>query len=94
MTEEEISAQNEQILRAYAVCFGSPEGQIVMTDLVPFCRGADNTFVPGDPRMSDFYAGRRDVLLRIQRFSKLTEDEILQLRLGRIQVKAKQEDGQ
>lgn len=84
---DEIAAQNEQVLRAYAVCFGSPAGQIVLTDLVPYCRGAETTHVPGKPDTSTFLEGRRDVLLRIQRFSRLSEEEILQLRLGRINPK-------
>lgn len=84
---ENSDAANEQILRAYGVTFGSPAGQIVLTDLVHYCRGGETTFVPGDARMSDFLEGRRDVFLRIQQFAKLTSDEIMQLRLGRIKPK-------
>lgn len=82
---ERVRAQNEQIIRAYHVCFGGPAGQMVLTDLAAFCRGAETTFVPGDPGKSAFLEGRRDVLLRIQQRARLSDAEILQLRLGRIQ---------
>ena len=85
--QEEAASRNESLLRAYAICFNSPAGQIVLTDLVPYCRGAETTHVPGDPDTSKFLEGRRDALLRIIRFSNLDVSEILQLRLGRINPK-------
>jgi len=84
---EEIEAHNELLLRAYNVCFGSADGQIVFADLARYCRAVESTFDPQSERRSAFLEGRRDVVLRIQQFSRLTIEEIMQLRLGRINPK-------
>lgn len=88
----EPKEQNEQLMRAYAVCFGSAPGQIVLTDLVPYCRGAETSFVPDSSHMSAFLEGRRDVLLRILQFSNIPLDELLELRRGRIHPKINGEE--
>ena len=81
-------AKNDELLRAYSVCFNGAAGQIVLTDLVAFCRGVESCVVPGDINSTCVLEGRREVLLRIQRYARLTFDEIVQLRLGRIRPKA------
>lgn len=90
----EVAAQNEQLVRAYHVCFSSVAGQAVLADLVLFCRGAESCAVPGDHDRTLLLLGRHETLLRIQKFAKLNEDEILQLRLGRIQPKPTDEGEQ
>ncbi len=80
----DFAAKNEVLMQAYRVCFGSPAGQIVLTDLVKYCCGVKTTFVPGDSRASDALQGRREVLLRIQGFTKLSEDDFLHLFFNRI----------
>jgi hypothetical protein len=90
MTPEErdaINAKNEEIVRAYHVCFSSPSGQLALTDLVGFCRMMETIYAIGDPYSTALLEGRRQVFLRIAQFAKLTEEEILQLRLGRINPK-------
>jgi hypothetical protein len=84
MSDEPID--NEQLIRAYRVAFGSPAGQQVLADLAPFCRAAETCFHP-DPRIHAALEGRREVWLRIQNFVHLTEDDILQLALRRPRVK-------
>ncbi len=79
--------ENEQLIRAYHVCFSSPSGQLVLTDLSKFCRAAETCVVPGDQYATFILEGRREAFLRIQQFARLMEDEILQLRLGRIRPK-------
>jgi hypothetical protein len=82
MTPEEVDAQNAGLLRAYQLCFSSPSGQAVLVDLATFCRAAETCF-HADDRMHALLEGRRETFLRIQQFSKLNEDDILQLRLAR-----------
>ena len=84
MTDKPID--NEQLIRAYRVAFGSPAGQQVLADLAPFCRAAETCF-HADPRIHAALEGRREVWLRIQNFVHLTEDDILQLALRRPRVK-------
>lgn len=84
MTPEQIAAKNDEVLGAYKTWFSSPAGLIVLTDLAPFCRAVETTVVLGDRQASDVLAGRREVFLRIQEMSRLTADEILELRMGRI----------
>jgi hypothetical protein len=85
---DDIAGRNEQILRAYGIVFGSPSGQIVLTDLVAFCRASETCYVAGDTHATAMLEGRREVFLRIQQYSKLTFDEILRLRQGRINLRA------
>lgn len=79
MTQEEAHAYNEQVQRAYHMVFGSPDGKIVLGDLVAYCFGRKSSFDP-DARVHAFNEGRRDVLMRIQEFTTLTLDEIYALR--------------
>ena len=71
-------AQNEALIRAYHVVFGSPDGQIVLEDLAGFCRAAETCFHP-DPRVHAVAEGRREVFLRIQERAKLSQDQVLQM---------------
>lgn len=95
MTDEEaerIKGKNDALLRAYKVCFGSPAGQMVLADLSSYCKMAETTYVIGDPHTSVLFEGRRQVFLQIAKFVKLTEDEILQLRLGRINLRVGEQE--
>lgn len=79
---EDVAAKNEELLRAYALAFGSPAGKAVLADLIPFCRAIETTFHE-DPRLHAALEGRREVFLRIQRFSSLSAEEIYDLRIRR-----------
>lgn len=79
MTPEETHAVNEQVQRAYQVVAGSPDGRIMLADLVAFCCGRRSTF-DRDPYVHARNAGRREVLLRITEFTTLTLEEIYALR--------------
>ena len=79
MNEEQI---DEQMIRAYRLCFTSPAGQAVMQDLVLFCRMLSTTY--GNKTWSpEILEGRRQVFLRIQRNLSLTADELYQVLIGR-----------
>lgn len=82
-------ALNEELLRAYSLTFGVPFAKAVLADLAAFCRASESCLVRGiggaiDRDASLILEARREVFLRIQQFTKLTEDEILALRMERI----------
>ena len=79
MTPEEAHAVNEQIQRAYHMVFTSPDGKVVVADLIAYCFGRKSTF-DADPRVHARNDGRREVLMRIQEFTSLTLEEIYALR--------------
>jgi hypothetical protein len=51
----------------------------VEADLRRFCRAGVSTFHP-DPRVHAMLEGRREVFLRIEQFSTLTTEEIIEAR--------------
>lgn len=67
--------QLKELQRAYQLCFGSPAGQMVLKDLMPFCRAAESTFDP-DPRIHAVLEGRREVYLRIQDRMRLSTADL------------------
>lgn len=79
MTPDEAHSANEQVQRAYHMVFGSPDGKVVLGDLVAYCFGRRSTFDP-DARIHARNDGRREVLMRIQEFTTLTLEEIYALR--------------
>lgn len=85
-----MSAQsaNMALQSAYHATFTSPQGRIVLADLIAYCHGRKTTFDPND-RVHAFREGRRDVFNRISEFTNLTLEEIYALRGVTI---ARQED--
>lgn len=71
------------LMRDYAVTFGSPAGQRVLADLEIFCCGVESVAVPGNSDRTFMNEGRREALLRIMKFSKITLNDLFQLRMGR-----------
>lgn len=64
--------------RAYQLAFGTSAGEIVLQDLMKFCRYADTCFDP-DPRLHAVAEGRREVLLRILNHMHREPDQLYQL---------------
>lgn len=52
--------------------------QIVLKDLCDFCRAHETTF-NSDPRIHAALEGRREVWLRLQRYTGLSEQELIEL---------------
>lgn len=78
--------------RAYRIVFGGPAGQMVLQDLVMFCRAAETCF-DADPRKHAVLEGRREVWLRIQQHMQLTPDQLYALYNGKmLHVKQQQEN--
>jgi hypothetical protein len=78
-----VEAKAEELTRAYALTFGSPAGQIVLADLDLYCFGLESVAVPGNSDRTLLNEGRREVLLRIQKFANVNLKELLELRMGR-----------
>lgn len=79
MTEEET----EELMRAYAITLGSPAAQAMLMDLEIFCHVLETSAVPGDRDRTLMNEGRREVFLRMMKFSKVTMSDLYDLRLGR-----------
>ena len=77
-----MSEENDELLRAYKLAFGSPAGQAVLTDLAGFCRATESCAVPGNHDATFMLLGRNEVWLRIQHFINLTAEQALAIRLG------------
>ncbi len=72
--------------RAYQLCFGksSPAGQVVLEDLVRFCRACESCWGT-DARHHARLEGRREVILRIGQMMNLTPDQLFVIYGGMIQ---------
>lgn len=68
--------------RAYAVAFGNYAGQMVMADLIKFCRATRSTW-SDDPRHHARLEGRREVILRINEHLNLSADKLYALYDGK-----------
>ncbi len=79
----DIEDKAAELMRAYAVTFGCPAGQIVLVDLMTFCHAIEPSAVEGKPDRSLMNEGRREVLLRAMKFSKMTLEDLYNLHLGR-----------
>lgn len=65
----------------YQKTFRSPTGEVVLRDLVHFCRANTSTFHE-DARLHAVAEGRREVWLRIQNHLQLSPDELWRLSTG------------
>lgn len=80
---DDVEAKAQELMRAYAVTFGSPAGQVVLADLELFCHALEPCAVPGNHDRTLMNEGNREVFLRIQKFSRITMKDLYDLRLGR-----------
>jgi len=63
----------------YRQVFGTPEGKVVLADLLKFCNVRNAVVVPGDPIMTGFNDGVRRVGLRIASICGMSDDELIRL---------------
>lgn len=68
--------------RAYALVFGNYAGQMVMTDLIKFCRATKSTW-SDDERHHARLEGRREVILRINEHLHLSSEKLYALYDGK-----------
>lgn len=69
----------ERRAQAYRSVFSGPDGEIVLADLMAFCRARASTFHP-DARLAAALDGRREVFLRIQEYTQLSDDDLWALK--------------
>ena len=81
----EVDPEHDLLVRAYHTTFGSPDGQIVLADLVKFCRAADSTFDPA-PTVHARNEGKRDVWLRIAYLSSLLPSQVIGLNARNLEM--------
>lgn len=83
-TQDEARERALALLRERQRCYGAvfvsggagpAEVDFVLQDLMRFCRGATTTF-HADPRIHALLEGRREVLLRIIDFARLSQDAL------------------
>ena len=61
--------------QAYVRTFNGPVAERVLADLARFCRASETAFHP-DARVHAVLEGRREVWLRIQKYLRLTPEDI------------------
>ena len=66
---------------AYRTVFKGPHAEVVLKDLMRFCRMHESTFHV-DPRAHALAEGRREVILRICYHLNLTPDQLWELYAG------------
>lgn len=75
-----MNEQDELKVRAYRVFFSSPEGLTVAYDLMGFCKFRH-------PIESKEDEGMRRVMLRILELSQLSDEQIVALYAGRLNIR-------
>ena len=68
--------------RTFTGAPGSP-AELVLKDLMRFCRMHESTFHPTNQKVQDNLEGRREVILRICQHLHLTPDQLWALYAGR-----------
>lgn len=79
MSEKESAAKEFLVGRqnAYKRVFTleSKDVEVILKDLMKFCRVIESTFHP-DPRIAAQLDGRREVFLRIMQHTKMSQDQL------------------
>jgi len=78
MTPEQVNIIVADRKRAYQLTFNSPSGEMVLLDLVPFCRASETCVVPGDRDRTYVLEGRRETYLRIRDHLDLTVEQLVE----------------
>ena len=60
----------------YKNVFNSPDGEMVLADLIKFANAHDQSYTPGDPTQTAFNEGMRRVVTRIEKFVDMTPKEM------------------
>lgn len=76
---EEKRARFEETVRAFRIIFNSPSGEIVLQELISFCKFRTEI-------TSDIEEGKRRVLLHILELAKFNDEQLLNLYLKRGRV--------
>ncbi len=80
-----VQGDNEALIGAYRQCFNSPAGQIVLLDLMKFCKFR----VPCTDQIDE---GKRQAFLRIENFLALSPEQIHALFRGQMSAQQTGDD--
>lgn len=85
-TVEDVKEEIRLMKQAYQTVLGdaSPAVMTVLKDLREFCRADETCFHP-DARIHAVLEGRREVFLKISNYLTKTTDDIVEMRLKRLQ---------
>jgi hypothetical protein len=75
--------RHKAVRSAYQTVFATPEGKLVLTDLLQKAAMLETSMVAGDPHMTAFREGRRSLGNDIIHALRWTEGEMMQLALQR-----------
>ena len=81
----DVEKQNEELVRAYQLAFGSPSGQRVLLDLMAFCKFRAPIADPVDE-------GKRQALLRIMNFTTLSMEQLQKAYRGETYLKGNDDE--
>ena len=76
---EVLKHPSYRIRAAYRGVFSGPDGELVLQDLLKFCNGGNQSFVPGEPYETAFNEGKRRVALRIVAFCEMTDLQMMEI---------------
>ena len=77
---DDVTGLNDELVRAYRLCFSGPAGQAVFVDLMKFCK-----FRVAIENQSD--EGQRRVFLRIMSFLSFDREQLENLFRGHLNLK-------
>ena len=68
-----------QLMKAYKDVFNTPSGRLVLHDILRATHVFKSSFKPGQPDVSNFQEGERNVALRILAFLGIDDQKIYEL---------------
>lgn len=75
------------IANAYKIVFATPEGQVVLADLVrKFAFNTQSTFVPNCPEQTNVNEGQRTVIVHIGRMQAMDANQVAEIEKGQSHV--------
>lgn len=84
MNKEQLSEQAAETLKAYRTFLSTPEGELVLSDLMKSCFYSTST-ISDNPHITSFNEGQRAVILRIIQTANLSPEQINKV-TGRAEV--------
>lgn len=74
-SQSEQAKKNARVVQAYINLFKSPDGTIVLDDLMAYC-GVNKNVYKGDPNELIYTEGARSVFFRILKFSSINPTKL------------------
>ncbi len=78
-TLEELRQHKHFMHLQYAQAFNTPQGEIVLDDLMSFCGMETDAFIPDNTHMTSYNLGMRKVFLYIKSMMEQTPQDLVSL---------------